>query len=1299
MESYVNVSLLSNDSNKLEFCFNENESLIIENNNKSNNFNLIDNLFTGLKILQYNDINEPISLHTSQILGTLLSTSNSAYHVCGTVFPISILESLCFESLTYINFKLFISFCIPIIPFITLFEKKNSSIVEDESAKIENIGLEISADTILDQLRNKILEWRSNRTHGILSTDRSYIACITATWLSSAQQLEILGDVGIGIIAKRLQGLLSTRVLKQTPPSSPAGISQEEEDVTNSSHFDIQSNSIIENIISSSSNSSTSHIFLSPEELVRNDARLLLDARIYLLDAINRKNEKNNDKIEILPRNFNSDNANINNDLIINIEELDISSSKIINFLLLADVLGISTIYEICASRIHQWLCPYTCGSGRGSLPSNITSLFNTTPKNIDIICSDLRKHFHLLGPEPSMSCFECDIQPYNSTKSICEVDHLKLNAHNISNINQNLTNSLGNIDMVSKNNQISPIVCKEHPNSYLSEEENEILSLTPSGYLEPDEIINNDNLQEEKINNLQNSMNIKLHNQSPSATPSTRRNLHNEHHQQQIILSPQQISGDFSLLDITSSPPPLPQPNRNPPAPQSYPHFGYNYDLKNTSNNRSLNTSSISNSNLEFPLDSNNYPGVVVAHDDDVDDANYIENDKMSFLDQDALHAPHLSENDPQTPSAQSNITKSLKLSSSSNTNNRVTTYRYSSDGHRIVHNTHKSNESSSIPSPIKSLVLGQCNVKVPLSFQSSVNEYSTNKMNNNEIAKESLRSRTIQRISHTRKSHQFEKSKQFEDERLRQSRLKTVEVRAAMARVGYGTTSSSSIKTPNSTNKSSSIFHRPRENKNSNINEKNKEVIDPDVARKRALSRLRQRKIDIEEKNQLQERKKKEKEIEKWDIRDRKIASFINRQSGLNNNVLMSSNLDKKNNKQINNTSSNSNSSISSDSLCNSESSIVQTRVRSKKVIDPWNIDSPWKDKSSFLTETYTPDNYCSDALKSVGLSSNDVKQKNSNNNNNNSDSSNSKTFNSELGLDSSTYSIDNDLFNETNYNDNDLFNETNYIELFNETNDDRLISEAEEVRRLIDAALSPITETKNKDNLDMITPKKNINKLIFDDEDNYDNEEFDNSNSYIDDNNQYNLWSELKSTEEVNKKGKKILQDVNEIQSFNSFVSPTSVAMNLTPNKLSSNKLANKANQTNVNGLSDFETLAICIVKAWDLPEGLGETNPYVVVDWGEFGRISTKVVLNTTKPKFGTIHQFSSIKCNNRFISKKRNNYPSMKLYVYNRNVSVCDELIGEADIDVNNLKLKGKLVSNLIDLKQTSSGFVEIDLKS
>lgn len=1295
MESYVQVSLLSDDSNKIEFCFNDKESLIIENNDKSNNYNLIDNFFTGLKILQYNDINEPISLNTTKILGTLLSTSNSTYHICGNVFPISILESLCFESLTYMNFKLFICFCIPFIPFINLFEKKKSSIVENESRKIENKVLEINADTILDQLRHKILEWRSCRTHGILSTDRSYIACITATWLSSAQQLEILGDVGIGIVAKRIQGLLSTSVLKSTSLLSP-GKSQEI-NVTNSE-------SIIENSIDSTSNSYTSHIFLSPEEIVRNDAGLLLDARIYLLDAIKRKSENIKD-IKILPDKINSHKLNISYELVNNIQQLDISSNKIIIFLLLSDVLGISKMYEVCASRLHQWLCPYTCNNEHDSLPFNITSSFNTTPTNINFICSDLREHFHLFGPKPLMSCFECDIQTYHSNENV------------ISNNNQNVRNVFGSIDMITKNNQISPIFNKEHAISYQSrEQQNEYLSLTSSGYLESYEIINHDNLQEEKINSLQCIMDIKHQNQSPSVTPSNRRNLkinYNLQHKQQFTLSSQQSFDDCSLLDITYSPPPLPQPNRYPPVPQSYPNFSYNYDLKNISNNSSLNTSSYSNSNLEFPLDSNNYPDIAVVHDE-VDDTSYIENDKISQFDQDSLHAPHLSENDPNTPSALSNNIQSSKKSCSSNINSRVTTYRYSSDGHRIVNNdSYKFNESSSIPSPIKSLVLGQCNVinrsgltdeqfyeqnleliavKVPSSLQSSMKKFSADKINNNEIAKESLRSRTIQRINNTRKSHQFDKSKQMEEERLRKSRLKTVEVRAAMARVGYGT-SSSSIKAPNTTNKSSSIFHRPRENINKKIlyedlnkSEKDKEVINPDDARKRALLRLRQKKKDIEEKNQLLERNKKEKEIEKWNIRDRKIASFINRQSGLNDDVLMPSSFGKKNNNKqinnINNISSSTNSNISSDSLSNNES-LSQSRGNGKKVVDPWNINSPWKDKSSFLSENYTPDNYTSEALKSVGLSSDEIKQNNiiislRDSNNNSSNSSNSKNFNSELGLDLTTFSDENDFYDESGYEDKD----------------DKLISEADEVRRLIDAALSPKIETKNK--LDMITPKKNVNKLIFDDEDNYDNEEF--INSDIDDNNQNNLWSELKSTEEINKKGNKKLQDANEIQSINSFVSPTSVAMGLSPNILSSKKLSNIANQTNFNSISDFETLSICIIKAWDLPEGLGETNPYIVIDWGEFGRISTKVVLNTNKPKFDTIHQFSSIKSNKRFISKKCNDYPNMKIYVYNRNESVCDEMIGEGNIDVKFLKLKGNLVTNLKDLKQNSAGFVEIKVK-
>ena len=139
---------------------------------------------------------------------------------------------------------------------------------------------------------------------------------------------------------------------------------------------------------------------------------------------------------------------------------------------------------------------------------------------------------------------------------------------------------------------------------------------------------------------------------------------------------------------------------------------------------------------------------------------------------------------------------------------------------------------------------------------------------------------------------------------------------------------------------------------------------------------------------------------------------------------------------------------------------------------------------------------------------------------------------------------------------------------------------------------------------------------------------------------------------------------------------------------------------------------EVISICIKQAFDLSDALGGTNPYVVLDWEHLGRVSTKTVLGSTNPKFDTIFRFESpyrlatkdnedVK-NGRIVYASKQKYisvaPHLHLYVYSKNQSVSDELIGEADVNVDNLFSNGHGFVELYDLNNEFAGSAELSIR-
>jgi len=121
-----------------------------------------------------------------------------------------------------------------------------------------------------------------------------------------------------------------------------------------------------------------------------------------------------------------------------------------------------------------------------------------------------------------------------------------------------------------------------------------------------------------------------------------------------------------------------------------------------------------------------------------------------------------------------------------------------------------------------------------------------------------------------------------------------------------------------------------------------------------------------------------------------------------------------------------------------------------------------------------------------------------------------------------------------------------------------------------------------------------------------------------------------------------------------------------------------------------------ICVCVIKAWDLPETLADTNPFVIIDWGgtlcinllfliyatislfnciltELGVSRTQVVEKTTSPKFDSDLRF---RCpittyphgDSIDIFNSATIMPKIRISVYSKNSSISDELLGCALLD-------------------------------
>jgi hypothetical protein len=90
-----------------------------------------------------------------------------------------------------------------------------------------------------------------------------------------------------------------------------------------------------------------------------------------------------------------------------------------------------------------------------------------------------------------------------------------------------------------------------------------------------------------------------------------------------------------------------------------------------------------------------------------------------------------------------------------------------------------------------------------------------------------------------------------------------------------------------------------------------------------------------------------------------------------------------------------------------------------------------------------------------------------------------------------------------------------------------------------------------------------------------------------------------------------------------------------------------------------------VSIVVVRCWGLREIVGGSNPYVVIDWGPCGKLSTQAVMDSTEPYFGSVLKFPAQ-------VQRPAAAAILKAYVYSRNLSTSDELLGYVEISSDDL---------------------------
>jgi hypothetical protein len=131
--------------------------------------------------------------------------------------------------------------------------------------------------------------------------------------------------------------------------------------------------------------------------------------------------------------------------------------------------------------------------------------------------------------------------------------------------------------------------------------------------------------------------------------------------------------------------------------------------------------------------------------------------------------------------------------------------------------------------------------------------------------------------------------------------------------------------------------------------------------------------------------------------------------------------------------------------------------------------------------------------------------------------------------------------------------------------------------------------------------------------------------------------------------------------------------------------------------------IDTIDFNIVRCWDLPECLGGTNPYVLLNIPSFGQAKTACVFNSTQPYFGTTLSLNYPKQawkrdhgSDDLVNFDGIEASVVQIFVYNKNQSISDEMVafGEQDL-IPMVTVKHSLIVDLYDAHRNPAGYVEI----
>lgn len=125
---------------------------------------------------------------------------------------------------------------------------------------------------------------------------------------------------------------------------------------------------------------------------------------------------------------------------------------------------------------------------------------------------------------------------------------------------------------------------------------------------------------------------------------------------------------------------------------------------------------------------------------------------------------------------------------------------------------------------------------------------------------------------------------------------------------------------------------------------------------------------------------------------------------------------------------------------------------------------------------------------------------------------------------------------------------------------------------------------------------------------------------------------------------------------------------------------------------------DMLCIKVLRAYDLPDVLGGTNPYILFDWGHLGRASTHAVKNTTAPEYNATLRFKSPSEHGSSLSTALMNSPPLSVTVHSRRESMPDKVIGGIQLDDKDMNSSHPLRVYLYsDEEQVECGILEFQV--